>query len=98
MAQTPQDLDVRTIAALARLDLTPEEIDRFSRQLRDVLAYAAQVQQVDTTGVPPTSHPLANEPVWREDVPTTSLDRATVLQQAPDASIKAGLFKVPKVL
>ena len=57
MASTPPDLDVRKIAALARLELTDDEVDVFSRQLRDILAYAEQVQQIDTTGVPPTSHP-----------------------------------------
>lgn len=98
MASTPPDLDVRKIAALARLELTDDEVDLFSRQLRDVLAYAEQVQQIDTTGVPPTSHPLAGATVWREDEPRPSLARDLVLEQAPEASIRAGLFKVPKVL
>jgi aspartyl-tRNA(Asn)/glutamyl-tRNA(Gln) amidotransferase subunit C len=98
MASTPPDLDVRKIAALARLELTDDEVDVFSRQLRDILAYAEQVQQIDTTGVPPTSHPLAGTMVWREDEPGPSLARDVVLEQAPEASIRAGLFKVPKVL
>lgn len=97
MDQTP-DIDVRRIAALARLELTDEEVTLFSRQLRDILAYADQVQQVDTAGVPPTSHPLADTPAWREDVPRPSLDRGRILEQAPDGSVAAGLFKVPKVL
>ena len=92
------DLDVRKIAALARLELGPDEIDRFSRQLRDILTYAEQVQQVDTTGVPPTSHPLAESAIWREDEPRPSLARDAVLAEAPEASTRAGLFKVPKVL
>ena len=92
------DLDVRKIAALARLELSPDEIDRFSRQLRDILTYAEQVQQVDTTGVPPTSHPLAESAIWREDEPRPSLARDAVLAEAPEASTRAGLFKVPKVL
>jgi aspartyl-tRNA(Asn)/glutamyl-tRNA(Gln) amidotransferase subunit C len=98
MAQTTPDLDVRKIAALARLELTPHEVDLFSRQLHDILAYAEQVQQVDTTGVPPTSHPLADTTVWREDEPQPSLPRDVVLEQGPGASVRAGLFKVPKVL
>ncbi len=56
------------------------------------------LQQADTSDVPPTSHPLAIEPVWREDTPVPSLDRNVVLQQAPEAARDAGLFKVPKVL
>lgn len=98
MDQTPPDLDVRRIAALAHLELTDAEADLFARQLRDVLAYADAVQRVDTTGVPPTSHPLAGAAIWREDEPRPSLDRDEVLAQGPDASVKSGLFKVPKVL
>jgi aspartyl-tRNA(Asn)/glutamyl-tRNA(Gln) amidotransferase subunit C len=97
MSSSP-DIDVRKIAALARLELSPGEVERFSRQLRDILTYANQVQQVDTTGVPPTSHPLAESAIWREDEPQPSLARDVVLAQAPDASVRAGLFKVPKVL
>jgi len=92
------DLDVRKIAALARLELSSDEVERFSRQLHDILTYAEQVQQVDTTGVPPTSHPLAESAIWREDEPRPSLARDAVLAEAPEASARAGLFKVPKVL
>jgi aspartyl-tRNA(Asn)/glutamyl-tRNA(Gln) amidotransferase subunit C len=95
---TLTDADVRRIAALARLDLSADEITRFTRQLGDILTYATEVQQVDTTGVAPTSHPLDVQPVWRDDVPVPSLDRSDVLEQAPSASARAGFFKVPKVL
>jgi aspartyl-tRNA(Asn)/glutamyl-tRNA(Gln) amidotransferase subunit C len=98
MSDTPPDLDVRRIAALARLELTPDEVERFSRQLRDILAYADQVQQVDTTGVPPTSHPLGDSQIWREDEPRPSLSRDVILENAPETSPRTGLFKVPKVL
>lgn len=95
---TREKIDVKRVAALARVELTPEEIELFSRQLNDILAYAEAVQQIDTTGVPPTSHAGTTEPVWRDDVPQTPLDRTTVLEQAPGAAVAAGLFKVPKVL
>jgi aspartyl-tRNA(Asn)/glutamyl-tRNA(Gln) amidotransferase subunit C len=98
MALTPPDIDVRRIAALARLALTPEEVTLFSGQLASILDYATLVQEVDTTGVPPTSHPLADGPRWRDDVPAPSLERDEVLAHAPDAARTAGLFKVPKVL
>jgi aspartyl-tRNA(Asn)/glutamyl-tRNA(Gln) amidotransferase subunit C len=90
--------DVRKIAALAHLELSPAEVDLFSRQLGDILAYVAELQRVDTTGIPPTSHPLANTPVWRDDTARPSIDRQLVLASAPGASPRAGLFKVPKVL
>jgi aspartyl-tRNA(Asn)/glutamyl-tRNA(Gln) amidotransferase subunit C len=101
--------EVARIAALANLALDDGEIELFARQLGDILAYARQVQEVDTTGVPATetgsealsddvgkgASPLA---VDRGDQLQPSLDRETALAQAPDASVEAGFFKVPRVL
>jgi aspartyl-tRNA(Asn)/glutamyl-tRNA(Gln) amidotransferase subunit C len=92
--------DVERIAALARLDLSEDERTLFAHQLGDILAYAEQLQQVDTSGVPPTAHiavPSALGP-WREDDPRPSLDRDVLLSQAPDADRVKGLLKVPRVL
>jgi aspartyl-tRNA(Asn)/glutamyl-tRNA(Gln) amidotransferase subunit C len=98
MAQSAPEIDVRKVAALARLALTEEEIALFSTQLASILEYANTVQDVDTTGVPPTSHLFATASAWREDQGRTSLDRDEVLRGAPDGSVQSGLFKVPKVL
>jgi aspartyl-tRNA(Asn)/glutamyl-tRNA(Gln) amidotransferase subunit C len=98
MADTRADIDVARVAALARLELTPDEATLFTRQLTDILTYADAVQQIDTSGVPPTSHAGSGDSVWREDVVVPSLDRDRVLAGAPGASPRAGLFKVPKVL
>lgn len=98
MAASRADIDVTRVAALARLELTPDETTLFTRQLTDILAYAEAVQEVDTTGVPPTSHAGVEEPVWRDDVVQPSLDRDRVLASAPGTSPRSGLFKVPKVL
>ena len=97
MASKLLEADVRRIAELARLELTPDEIDQFARQLTDILAYVESLQSVDTSGVPPTSHPFASA-AWRDDTPVASIDRDTVLRQAPGGSPSTGLFKVPKVL
>ena len=86
------------VARLAHLELSDAEVDLFTHQLADILAYASDVQQVDTADVPPTSHALASGPMWREDVPVPSLDRDEVLANAPDARREAGLFRIPKVL
>jgi len=48
--------DVERIAALAQLELSEEEKLLFTRQLADILAYAEQVQAIDTSGVPATAH------------------------------------------
>jgi aspartyl-tRNA(Asn)/glutamyl-tRNA(Gln) amidotransferase subunit C len=90
--------EVNRIAALANLALTDRERDLFARQLADILAYANEVQQVDTEGVPPTSHALAERTVLRDDEPVPSLPRDEALENAPDASPQAGLFKVPRVI
>ena len=88
--------DVERIATLARLELTADETARFADQLTAILAYADQVQQVDTSGVaPPVTTPAAT---GRDDAPAPSLDRDLVLSQAPAADRAAGLFKVPRVL
>jgi len=88
--------DILRIARLAHLALTTDELDTLGRQVTDILAYAEQIREADTSGVPPTDHPLDSPPIWREDVVSPSLDRDAVLDGAPDAA--AGLFKVPKVL
>ena len=89
--------DVQRIADLARLELTAEELDLFTRQLGDILTYVEQIRALDTTGVAPTSQVL-NRPVDRDDTPAATLSRSDLLQNAPDAALEAGLFKVPRVI
>jgi aspartyl-tRNA(Asn)/glutamyl-tRNA(Gln) amidotransferase subunit C len=98
MASRLEQDDVDRVAALARLALTPAEREQFARQLTDVLGYVEQVQQVDTTGIPATSHPLETESAWRLDAPEASLTPEQALANAPDANRDAGLFRVPKVI
>lgn len=89
--------DVKRIADLARLELTNEELDLFTRQLGDILTYVEQIRALDTTGVTPTSHVL-NRPVDRDDETGPTLSRPDLFGNAPDASPEAGLFKVPRVM
>lgn len=90
--------DVERVALLARLELTEEETELFTRQLAEILAYAEEVQRVDTSGVPPTSHVLARDPAFRDDDPRPSLARADALANAPDPSPDGALFRVPRVI
>jgi aspartyl-tRNA(Asn)/glutamyl-tRNA(Gln) amidotransferase subunit C len=94
--------DVERIAALAHLELTDDEKPLFTRQLADILDYAAQLQAVDTTGVPATAHVSADgsseESVERADEPRPSLPVEDGLANAPDAARDAGLFRVPRVI
>lgn len=88
--------DVLHVARLARLDLSEEEVDRYTDQLAAVLGHAADIEALDTSGVPPTAHPLPLENVLREDEVGPSLDRDEVLDQAPSA--ESGRFRVPPIL
>jgi aspartyl-tRNA(Asn)/glutamyl-tRNA(Gln) amidotransferase subunit C len=90
--------DVAKIAALANLELDAVEIDLFARQLGDILAYADEVQQIDTTGVPPTAGVVTRRAVDRADEVLACLDRDEALANAPDAAPDAGLFRVPRVM
>jgi aspartyl-tRNA(Asn)/glutamyl-tRNA(Gln) amidotransferase subunit C len=90
--------EVAAIARLAHLELATSEVDLFARQLADVLAYAAEVQEIDTTGIPPTASVVTRHAADRADDVRPSLDRSEALANAPDASIEAGLFKVPRVM
>jgi aspartyl-tRNA(Asn)/glutamyl-tRNA(Gln) amidotransferase subunit C len=90
--------DVAAIAALAQLALDDAEIDLFARQLGEILSYANQVLQVDTTGVPPTERVPTDHVTDRDDRLQPSLDRDTVLAAAPDANVDRGFFRVPRVI
>jgi aspartyl-tRNA(Asn)/glutamyl-tRNA(Gln) amidotransferase subunit C len=89
---------IEAIAALAHLRLDEREIELYARQLGEILEYANQVQNIDTTGVPPTASVGTRHEADRPDTVRESLDRAAALANAPDASLEAGLFKVPRVI
>ena len=89
--------DVQRIAELARLALTPDEVELFTRQLAGILEYVEQIRALDTTGVAPTSH-VMHRPVERDDVVVEPLERTAALANAPDAALESGLFKVPRVI
>ena len=88
--------DVAHVAHLARLALTGDEIDLFAGQLAAVLEHAQDVEALDTSGVPPTAHPLPVRNVLRPDEPGACLDRDEVLAEAPQA--EDGRFRVPRIL
>ncbi len=96
MAKRLSREDVLHVARLARLDVSEEEVDRYTEQLAAVLEHAADVAALDTSGVPPTAHPLPLANVLREDDMQPSLDRDEVLAEAPAA--EDGRFRVPRIL
>lgn len=75
--------DVEHVAALARLGLTEEEIDRMEEQLNRILEAIGRLQAVDTSSVSPTAQVIALENVMRDDVVRDGLDREAALANAP---------------
>ena len=88
--------EVRYVAALARLELAPDEEGTLTGQLNAILEYMGQLGEVDTTGVEPTSHVLPLTNVMREDTVRECLSNAEALSNAPAAA--QGHFAVPKIL
>lgn len=84
------------VANLARLEVGEKEIDTFADQLGEVLEYVNTLKQVDTGGVPPTSHAISLTNAFREDVTSGHLDRDKALNNAPEK--EDGSFLVPKVV
>lgn len=85
--------EVEKIAHLARLKLREEEIERFSHQLKAIVAYMGRLREVNVEGVEPFLSAAVEENVFREDVPHTSLSREGALANAPEAA--DGFFLVP---
>ncbi len=95
--------DVERIAALAHLDLTPDEIDLFTPQLADILEYAERLQGVDVSGADDAWHSGGSDCPRRPDAVGSSLVRDDVLANAPDGAAAGspeggGFFRVPRVL
>jgi len=96
MASRISASDVAHVARLARLELTDDELARFTDQLGAVLEHARDVEALDLAGVPPTAHPLPLANVLRDDVLVPCLDRDEVLGQAPE--VESERFRVPRIL
>ena len=88
--------EVRHIARLARLRLTPDEERRYADQLSAILDYADRLAHVDTSGIPPTATVLPFSARLRADVPRPSLPRPRLLANAP--AVEDGMVRVPAVL
>jgi aspartyl-tRNA(Asn)/glutamyl-tRNA(Gln) amidotransferase subunit C len=95
MASLSRD-EVAHVAKLARLQLTDDQLDTFTPQLAAILEHAADVEALDLTDVPPTTHPYPLANVTRADVPRDAGIRDAVLAQAP--AVEDGMFRVPRVL
>lgn len=88
--------EVAKVAILARLRLTPEELDTFTGQLSSIVDFVAQLQGLDTRDVEPLAHGVEVRNVFREDRVDPSLPREAALANAPRRNDEC--FLVPAVL
>ncbi len=90
--------EVRRIAALARLRLSPEEERTFAVQLSKILDHVAQLEELDVSAVEPMTHALAagEAPARRPDAPQPSLAPEEALANAP--AREGTFFKVPRII
>ena len=87
---------VRKIASLARIAVTPQEVDDMTDELNNILGWVEQLGEVDTDGVEPLAAVIPNQLRLRDDVVTDGGIRDAVLANAPQA--EHGFYAVPKVI
>lgn len=95
MALTPQQ--VENVARLARLSLSADEVERFGEQLSSILGYIEKLQQLDVSGVQPTTHAVGvTSTPLRDDEPRPSLSPDEALANAPQRD--GTYFLVPRII
>ena len=92
--------DVVRVAELAYLDLSEDELEKYRRQIDEILDYIGKLNELDTSGVEPMAQVLADDQAadatMREDLVVPSAVAEDVLRQAPDA--EPPYFRVPKMI
>jgi aspartyl-tRNA(Asn)/glutamyl-tRNA(Gln) amidotransferase subunit C len=94
-----EEKDVRYVAELAHLELTPDEVNKFLPQLDSILQHIQKLNELDTSQVEPmaqVTYPAAANPSLRGDQPKKTFDQDEALANAPDPS--AGFFRIPRVI
>jgi len=90
------EIDVKYVAHLARLALTPDEEKKLSAQLGSILGYIEKLRELDVSNVEPTAHAVPMVNVTRADEIRPSLPHEDALRNAPKKG--GGLFIVPKIV
>jgi aspartyl-tRNA(Asn)/glutamyl-tRNA(Gln) amidotransferase subunit C len=88
--------EVAKVALLARLRLSPSELETFTGQLNSIVEFVAQLQELDTSKVEPLAHGVEVRNVFRDDIRGPSLPREKALANAPKRNDES--FLVPAVL
>ncbi|MDD5108701.1 MAG: Asp-tRNA(Asn)/Glu-tRNA(Gln) amidotransferase subunit GatC [Candidatus Omnitrophica bacterium] len=87
---------VKHVAHLARIELQPNELEKISGQLHDILGFIDKISTLDIEKITPASHILPISNVLRDDLPHKSLPVEKALENAP--SKKGSFFSVPKII
>ena len=87
---------VKKVAYLARLDITPEEEQQFTTQLNSILDYFEQLSELDTDNVPPTTRAIELTNITRPDRLKPFSEKKALIQAAPEQ--EGEYFRVPKIL
>ncbi len=96
MSEKIDEVQVRKVAKLSRLNLSDSEIKEFTGQLEAILEYVDKMNQLDTDAVEPLAHCLPISNCLREDYATDSLGAKAILSNAPQRD--GDFFKVPRIL
>ena len=87
---------VRKVAHLARLELSPAEEEQFTTQLGNILDYVEQLSELDVDDVAPTTRAIDVSNITRPDVLQPYAEREAILQSSPEQ--EGDFFRVPKIL
>jgi len=96
LGRMANDFDVKYVAHLARIGLTPEEEKTMATHLAGILGYIEKLNELDVSQVEPTAHAVPMVNVWRADAIRPSLPHETAMANAPASA--NGLFLVPKII
>ena len=94
--ENSERLDVRYVAALAKIALDDGEAAALQAQMDDILKFVGELKSVDVEGVDETGAAAAEATAWHEDVPVEGLSRDAALALAPEE--RHGQFVVPKII
>ena len=88
--------DVKHIAKLSKLNLTQEELEKYTNELSSIVDFANELSNINVEGIKPTAHILDIKNVFRKDEVKEFKDIDGLMQNAPDK--ERGMFKIPKVI
>lgn len=88
--------DVEHVSSLAHLEFDDETKKNITTQLKNILEYVKKLNELDTTGIEPTSHVLPLQNVFKDDLMKTIFDKESSFQNAPQ--FDKGHYQVPKII